>query len=121
MNNRMQNIRVGLFFLLGLALLWVTFESLSGTGRLFKAKGYTLTARFDNLKGLSKGDDVLIAGVRVGTVTLTRLTGRQAEAVLRIDPDVRIASDAFAMVAQSSLPKGVFNLVSGPVSHTRPR
>jgi phospholipid/cholesterol/gamma-HCH transport system substrate-binding protein len=103
MNNRMQNIRVGLFFLLGLALLWVTFESLSGTGRLFKAKGYTLTARFDNLKGLSKGDDVLIAGVRVGTVTLTRLTGRQAEAVLRIDPDVRIASDAFAMVAQSSL------------------
>lgn len=103
MNNRVQNIRVGLFFLLGLALLWVTFESLSGTGRLFKAKGYTLTARFDNLKGLYKGDDVLIAGVRVGTVTQTRLAGRQAEVVLRIDPGVRIASDAVAMVAQSSL------------------
>jgi phospholipid/cholesterol/gamma-HCH transport system substrate-binding protein len=99
----MQNIRVGLFFLLGLALLWVTFESLSGAGRLFKAKGYTLTARFDNLKGLYKGDEVLIAGVRVGTVAQTRLAGRQAEVVLQIDPGVRIASDAVAMVAQSSL------------------
>jgi phospholipid/cholesterol/gamma-HCH transport system substrate-binding protein len=103
MNNRMQNIRVGLFFLLGLALLWVTFESLSGAGRLFKAKGYKLTARFDNLKGLYKGDEVLIAGVRVGTVAQTRLAGRQAEVVLQIDPGVRIASDAVAMVAQSSL------------------
>jgi phospholipid/cholesterol/gamma-HCH transport system substrate-binding protein len=98
----MQTIRVGLFFLLGLALLWVTFESLSG-GRVFKARGYALTARFENLKGLSKGDDVLIAGVRVGSVRQTRLAGRQAEAVLRIDPGVKIASDAVAMVAQSSL------------------
>ena len=102
MNNRMQTIRVGLFFLLGLALLWVTFESLSG-GRVFKPKGYTLIARFDNLKGLLKGDDVLIAGVRVGTVSQTRLAGRQAEAVLAIEPTVRIASDAVAMVATSSL------------------
>ena len=102
MNNRMQTIRVGLFFLLGLALLWVTFESLSG-GRVFKPKGYTLIARFDNLKGLLKGDDVLIAGVRVGTVSQTRLAGRQAEAVLAIEPNVRIASDAVAMVATSSL------------------
>jgi phospholipid/cholesterol/gamma-HCH transport system substrate-binding protein len=102
MNNRMQTIRVGLFFILGLALLWVTFESLNG-GHVFKQKGYTLTARFDNLKGLRDGDDVLMAGVRIGTVAQTRLAGRQAEAVLTIEPTIRIASDAVAMVAQSSL------------------
>ena len=102
MNNRMQTIRVGLFFVLGLALLWITFESLSG-GQVLHQKGYTLTARFDNLKGLQKGDDVLIAGVRVGAVRLTRLVGRQAEAVLVIDPEVQIASDSVAMVATSSL------------------
>ena len=102
MNNRMQTIRVGLFFVLGLALLWVTFESLSG-GRVLHQKGYTLIARFDNLKGLQKGDDVLIAGVRVGAVRQTQLVGRQAEAVLVIDPEVQIASDAVAMVATSSL------------------
>jgi phospholipid/cholesterol/gamma-HCH transport system substrate-binding protein len=102
MNNRTQTIRIGLFFILGLALLWVTFESLNG-GRVFKQKGYTLTARFDNLKGLRDGDDVLMAGVRIGAVAQTRLAGRQAEAVLRIEPAITLASDAVAMVAQSSL------------------
>jgi phospholipid/cholesterol/gamma-HCH transport system substrate-binding protein len=102
MNNRMQTIRVGLFFILGLALLWITFEALSG-GRVFKERGYTLIARFDNLKGLQKGDVVLMAGVRIGTVARTRLVGRQAEATLSIEPTVKIASDAVAMVAQSSL------------------
>jgi phospholipid/cholesterol/gamma-HCH transport system substrate-binding protein len=102
MNNRTQTIRIGLFFILGLALLWVTYESLNG-GRVFRQKGYTLTARFDNLKGLRDGDDVLMAGVRIGVVARTRLAGRQAEAVLRIEPAITIASDAVAMVAQSSL------------------
>ncbi|MDD2765322.1 MAG: MlaD family protein [Opitutaceae bacterium] len=102
MNNRLQTIRVGLFFLLGLALLWVTFESLNG-GRVFKQRGYTLIARFDNLKGLLKGDDVRMAGVRIGAVTQTRLAGRQAEIVLTIEPDIKIAGDAVAMVATSSL------------------
>ncbi len=102
MNNRLQTIRVGLFFVLGIALLWITFESLSG-GRVFKEKGYPLTARFDNLKGLQKGDDVLIAGVRVGAVSQTRLIGHQAEAVITIEPAVQIASAAVATVATSSL------------------
>ncbi len=85
MNNSMQSIRVGLFFLIGLALLWVTFESLNG-GRLFRPKGYALTARFNNLKGLHDGDDVLMAGVRIGSVSRTTLAGRQAEAILSIQP-----------------------------------
>ncbi len=102
MNNRMQTIRVGLFFVLGLAILWVTFESLNG-GRVFKTKGYTLIARFSNLKGLHDGDDVLMAGVRIGSVARTMLAGREAEAVLNIEPSVQVANDAVATVASSSL------------------
>ena len=102
MNNRMQTIRVGLFFLLGVALFWVTFESLNG-GHVFKQKGYTLIARFDNLKGLHDGDDILMAGVRIGAVTKTRLADRRAEAVLTIEPEIKIPNDAVAMVATSSL------------------
>jgi phospholipid/cholesterol/gamma-HCH transport system substrate-binding protein len=102
MNNRIQSIRIGLFFLLGLALLWVTFESLNG-GRVFKPKGYALLAHFENLKGLQDGDDILMAGVRIGSVKQTRLAGRQAEAVLSIQPEIKIPSDAVAMVATSSL------------------
>ena len=102
MNNRMLTIRVGLFFLLGLALLWVTYESLNG-GRVFRPKGYTLVARFNNLKGLHDGDEILMAGVRIGSVARTRLANGRAEADLTIDPDIAIANDAVAAIAQSSL------------------
>jgi phospholipid/cholesterol/gamma-HCH transport system substrate-binding protein len=102
MNNTSQTIRVGLFFLLGLALAWITFESLNG-GRLFKTQGYTLVAGFANLKGLKTGDEVRMAGVKVGAVELTRLAGQRVEAVLAIDPHVKIPNDAVASVEQSSL------------------
>ena len=102
MNNMSQSIRVGLFFLLGLALAWITFESLNG-GRLFKKEGYTLVAGFANLKGLKTGDEIRMAGVKVGAVELTRLAGHRVEALLSIEPGVKIPSDAVASVEQSSL------------------
>lgn len=102
MNNKHNNIRVGLFFILGLALAWITFESLSG-GQIFKQKGYTLIAPFSNLKGLKTGDEVLIAGVKVGSVKTTRLGRERVEAVLAIDPTVQIPTDAVASVETSSL------------------
>ena len=102
MNNTSQSIRVGLFFLLGLALAWITFESLNG-GRLFKKEGYTLVAGFANLKGLKTGDEVRMAGVKVGAVSGTRLAAHRVEALLAIEPNVKIPNDAVASVEQSSL------------------
>ena len=49
MNNPQQTARVGLFFVLGLALTWVTFQTLNG-GKVFRDKGYTLIAGFESLK-----------------------------------------------------------------------
>lgn len=102
MNNMSQTIRVGLFFLLGCALAWITFESLNG-GSLFKKDGYTLVAGFANLKGLKAGDEIRMAGVKVGSVELTRLAGNRVEALLAIQPEVQIPDDAVASVEQSSL------------------
>ncbi len=102
MNSTQQTVRVGLFFLLGCALAWITFEALSG-GQVFKPKGYTLVAPFNNLKGLKEGDEVLMAGVKIGTVAATRLADQRVEAVLIIRPDVRIPDDAVATVETSSL------------------
>ena len=102
MNNTSQTVRVGLFFLLGLALAWITFESLNG-GRLFKKEGYTLVAGFANLKGLKTGDEVRMAGVKVGAVELTRLAAHRVEAVLAIEPAIKIPTDAVASVESSSL------------------
>jgi phospholipid/cholesterol/gamma-HCH transport system substrate-binding protein len=102
MNNTSQTVRVGLFFVLGLALAWITFESLNG-GHMFKPRGFTLVAGFANLKGLKAGDEVRMAGVKVGSVQLTRLAPNRVEALLNIEPGTQIPVDAVASVEQSSL------------------
>lgn len=102
MQNAQQTIRVGLFFILGMALIWVTFETLSG-GKVFQDKGYEIIAGFESLKELKEGDDVRMAGVKIGEVARTRLAGRRAEAVLRIDSTQRIKSDASAMIVTTGL------------------
>ena len=62
MNNAQMSARVGLFFLMGIALIWVTFESLNG-GKVANGKGYTLVAHFKNLKEIRPGDEVRFAPV----------------------------------------------------------
>jgi phospholipid/cholesterol/gamma-HCH transport system substrate-binding protein len=104
MNNAQQTARVGLFFLLGLALTWVTFETLSG-GKLFREEGYTIVAPFDSLKELKSGDEVRMAGVKIGVVERTRLNHekRRAEALLRINTGSQIANDAVASISMAGL------------------
>lgn len=102
MNNMQQTARVGLFFVLGMALIWVTFETLSG-GKIFKDKGYTIIAGFVSLKSLKEGDEVRMAGVKIGEVQKTQLAGRRAEAILRIDSNVHIKNDAVATIAMQGL------------------
>src|SRR3954471_21363902 len=102
MNNMQQTARVGLFFLLGVALTWVTFETLSG-GKVFQDKGYNLIAGFESLKELKQGDEVRMAGVKIGEVAQTGLAGGRAEAVLRIDSTVKIKNDATASIIMAGL------------------
>jgi len=102
MNNPQQTARVGLFFLLGLALIWVTRETLSG-GKVFHEKGNMYIAGFDTLKELKAGDEVRMAGVKIGEVKKTQLAGRRAEAILEIDPKIKIKSDATAQIVTAAL------------------
>lgn len=102
MNNAQQTARVGLFFLLGLALTWVTWETLSG-GKLFRDKGYHLIAGFESLKELKDGDEVRMAGVKIGSVESTRLGARRAEAILLINTGVVVKSDATATIVMAGL------------------
>ncbi|WP_221032223.1 MlaD family protein [Actomonas aquatica] len=102
MNNAQMSARVGLFFLLGLALIWVTFESLSGNA-LDEDKSYELTARFATIKELKAGDEVRMAGVAVGMVRKTQLNGRFAEAVLQIQDNIVVPADSVATIAMSGL------------------
>jgi phospholipid/cholesterol/gamma-HCH transport system substrate-binding protein len=102
MNNTQMSVRVGLFFILGVALTWITHQSLSGS-KLGRDEGYELTARFATIKELKSGDDVRLAGVTVGAVTTTRLSGRHAEVVMRIVDGIDVPTDSVATIAMSGL------------------
>ncbi len=102
MSHTLNTARVGLFFLLGVVLIWIVYQSL-GDGTFFREEGYEITAQFDDLKQLKVGDEVRMAGVKIGTVTRTRLIRGRGEAVLTIDPAVRIPEDSIAIVAMSGL------------------
>ncbi len=102
MNNAQMSARVGLFFLLRLALIWITHESLSGN-RLNEEAAYELSARFVTIKELKTGDEVRLAGVGVGVVKETRLNGRHAEVVIQIADCIEIPEDSVATIAMSGL------------------
>src|SRR5690606_13743347 len=84
--------------------IWVTFETLTG-GKLFREDGYTIFAPFGSLKELKNGDEVRMAGVKIGIVERTRLNSelRRAEALLRIDTGVQIPDDVTATISMAGL------------------
>jgi phospholipid/cholesterol/gamma-HCH transport system substrate-binding protein len=98
----MQSIRVGLFFILGLALIWVVFESL-GHKPIFGDKGYELVARFESLKQLKSADEIRMAGVKIGNVSATRLGDGAVEAVLTIDSGIQVPVDSIGQIAAAGL------------------
>ncbi|MBK9990962.1 MAG: MCE family protein [Verrucomicrobia bacterium] len=102
MNNTQMSARVGLFFIIGIVLIYVTFESLRGNS-VSRTKGYTVVAGFPTLKELKAGDEVRMAGVKIGAVELTRLANGRAEAVLRILPEMQIAKDSVATISMAGL------------------
>jgi len=102
MNNTQMTARVGLFFIIGMALIWITFEALHSNGVDVK-HGNPLVAGFSTLKELKPGDEVRMAGVKVGAVETTRLANGRAEAVLRIEPRYKIAKDSVGTIAMAGL------------------
>lgn len=102
MTNTQMSARVGLFFILGIALIYITLSSLS-KGKIGADDGYILIAQFTNLKELKEGDPVRMAGVKIGVVRGTRLKGRHAEAVLLLNKEVRVSKDSTATIAMAGL------------------
>ncbi|MCC6719601.1 MAG: outer membrane lipid asymmetry maintenance protein MlaD [Acetobacteraceae bacterium] len=74
------------------------------TGRASVA-GITLHARFDRIDGLAVGSDVRLAGVKVGTVTSTRVDPATFQAVvsLTVEPDLKLPRDSSAEVSSEGL------------------
>ena len=78
--------------------------------------GLLLTARFDKIDGLSNGADVRIAGVKVGSVTDSRIdpTSFGAVLTLRVDRSLKLPSDTSAEITSEGLLGGKYvSLVPG--------
>ncbi|KWX67435.1 MCE family protein [Mycobacterium sp. NAZ190054] len=63
----------------------------------------TIRAVFANANAIYPGDEVRIAGVKVGTITAIEPDTTQAVFTLRIDHGVRVAADAKAVVVAQNL------------------
>lgn len=102
MTHASQTVRAALFFIFGMVLIWIVYETLSESSGN-SLVGYKVSASFDNLQQLKTGSDVRVAGVKVGTVSEIFLEQHRAIAILRIDPSFPIARDSHAYITSAGL------------------
>ncbi|NQU61989.1 MAG: MCE family protein [Rhodospirillales bacterium] len=73
-------------------------------------KGYDLNAAFYKIGGLSKGSDVRINGIKVGTVLNHWLDAKtyDARVTMSISPDVKLPTDSVATIASEGILGGKY-------------
>jgi phospholipid/cholesterol/gamma-HCH transport system substrate-binding protein len=98
-------ITVGIFLSLGLIIFILGVFTLGGQQKSF-AKNIQISAVFEDVAGLKKGNDVWFSGVKVGNITSIRFIGTsQVDVQMKVDQSVqqfihrnagvRISSDGF--------------------------
>lgn len=97
------------FAVLLVAAIFLGYAALVG-GKAPAAGGVELSARFDKIDGLANGADVRIAGVKVGSVTATRMVPEtfQAEVTFRIGSGIRLPADSSAEITSEGLLGGKY-------------
>ncbi|MDH5489224.1 MAG: outer membrane lipid asymmetry maintenance protein MlaD [Rhodospirillaceae bacterium] len=75
------------------------------TAEIKAVTGYEISANFYKVGGLTKGSDVRISGIKVGTVLDTHLDPTTFEAVVKmsISPEIKLPADTQASIASSGL------------------
>ncbi|MFN3826233.1 MAG: outer membrane lipid asymmetry maintenance protein MlaD [Micavibrio sp.] len=89
----------------------VSFLSFSvSTANVGKVEGYNLTAKFSGIGGLGVGDDVLISGVKVGSVTDVTLDSETylAQVHISVSNDIKLPTDTAALISSESLLGGKY-------------
>src|ERR1700759_2388920 len=78
-------IKVGIFLAVGLLIFILGVFVLGGQSKSF-AKSIHISAVFDDVAGLEKGNNVWFSGVKVGTISDMRFTGpHQVEVKMSVD------------------------------------
>ncbi|MFI5365785.1 MAG: MlaD family protein [Candidatus Binatia bacterium] len=93
--------KVGLFFLVGIVLVFAAIEATVGTGLL--SKGYDLYVNYANVEGLRTGDAVQVAGLKLGKVDEITLKPDGVRVKLRLDTKAVVRRDSVARLDYQAL------------------
>src|SRR4051812_10512438 len=96
---------VGIFTLIGIAILIVTILTLGGQQKTFQ-KSIMVRAVFDDINGLQKGNNIWFSGVKIGTVKKISFVGNsQVEVDMNIDEKSKqyIRKNAKARISSDGL------------------
>jgi len=104
-----QTLRVSLFFIFGIGLIWLLKINLSGPSTI---QGYRLEAIFDDVQQLSIGDEVRLAGVKIGYVENIQLTlDGQARVWVQIADQFQIPAASSASIMMTGLLGGHYLVI----------
>ncbi|MCC8462196.1 MAG: outer membrane lipid asymmetry maintenance protein MlaD [Rickettsia endosymbiont of Ecitomorpha arachnoides] len=97
------------FVVLIIALLFLIFAYKTGSS-IASSKGYQVTANFQSAEGIAVGSDVMISGIKIGSVKKITLDPNSfyASVYLNINYDVKIPKDSKAQVVTSGLLGGKY-------------
>jgi phospholipid/cholesterol/gamma-HCH transport system substrate-binding protein len=97
-------LRIGVLTIVALFIAGLTIFMLTGTQGFFWQR-YKLKTRFSNVAGLKPGSPVRVAGVEVGSVDATTLTGDMVEVAFQVNKEYRdrITTQSTAVLGSVSL------------------
>jgi phospholipid/cholesterol/gamma-HCH transport system substrate-binding protein len=99
-----SELKVGVITIVAIAITAALIFMLTG-GQGLPWQRYTLKTKFNNVAGLRSGSPVRVAGVEVGSVQETQLSGEAVDVIFRVNTDYRsqITTESVAVLGSVSL------------------
>jgi phospholipid/cholesterol/gamma-HCH transport system substrate-binding protein len=118
MSYRKPLIGLTLFVVMATVLTWMVFVTLR---REIAGPTNTYSAMFTDVSGMHPGDDVRVAGIRVGRVDSVDLEGTLAKVTFRVQKDQVLYSNTLASVTyQNIIGQRYLGLSPGPAGNQTP-
>ena len=95
-----KTAQLGSFFVVGIIVLLILFEVVSGVS--FYKKEKTYISFFPTVGELRVGSEVKLSGVEVGRVKNISLSGQNVQVVIAVNKDVIIKEDSEASINMTS-------------------
>jgi phospholipid/cholesterol/gamma-HCH transport system substrate-binding protein len=102
--------KVGLFFLVGIILVFVAVEATVGTGLL--SRTYHLYVKYGDVQGLRTGDAVQVAGLKLGKVDTISLQPNGVLVKLQLNEKAVVRRDSLARLDYQALSGNRFISIS---------